>query len=239
MCKVARWGWLQKALLSQHSEPTLLLVPPAACWCSHNPTGFSLVHTDPHSQLGHCAGHTLTRTATPTFCSPLAALLCPSSLETLLQTITPTPPGQLLALRDPVTQAPLSLAQLKSELVIATLAGFETTSNALSWTLGSLAAHPQALEALVLVGDGSGRVGAGGGGCCQAARSPEKGRGLCSVAAFSSPCWLHALCRVPPSAAPSDCCAPPAAAPALAPVTNLRAPPSLVSTHQLAPSPHA
>jgi cytochrome P450 len=42
----------------------------------------------------------------------------------------------------------LSLQQLKSELVIATLAGFETTSNALSWTIGALAAHPRAMVAL-------------------------------------------------------------------------------------------
>jgi cytochrome P450 len=61
--------------------------------------------------------------------------------------------GQLLALRDPVTQQPLSLQQLKSELVIATLAGFETTSNALSWTIGALAAHPHAMAALEQVSD--------------------------------------------------------------------------------------
>lgn len=53
-----------------------------------------------------------------------------------------------MAVQDPLTQQPLSLQQLKSELVIATLAGFETTSNALSWTLGSLAAHPAAMAAL-------------------------------------------------------------------------------------------
>lgn len=60
--------------------------------------------------------------------------------------------GQLMAVQDPLTQQPLSLQQLKSELVIATLAGFETTSNALSWTLGSLAAHSAAMAALEQVG---------------------------------------------------------------------------------------
>jgi cytochrome P450 len=53
-----------------------------------------------------------------------------------------------MSVRDPGTGSGLSDEQLKSELVIATLAGFETTSNALSWTLGALAAHPHAMAAL-------------------------------------------------------------------------------------------
>lgn len=57
-----------------------------------------------------------------------------------------------MAVVDPATNQPLALHQLKSELVIATLAGFETTSNALSWTLAALAAHPQAMQALEQVG---------------------------------------------------------------------------------------
>jgi cytochrome P450 len=65
-----------------------------------------------------------------------------------------------MAVRDPASQRPLSQQQLQAELVTATLAGFETTSNALSWTLGSLAAHPHALAALeqVCVGATTGCV---------------------------------------------------------------------------------
>jgi cytochrome P450 len=53
---------------------------------------------------------------------------------------------------DPTTGTPLTQAQLCSELVFATLAGFETTSNALTYTLGMLATHPQALGRLEQVG---------------------------------------------------------------------------------------
>jgi cytochrome P450 len=42
--------------------------------------------------------------------------------------------------------------QLKAELVIAALAGFETTSMALSWTLGALACHPDVMHKLEQVG---------------------------------------------------------------------------------------
>uniref|UniRef100_A0A383VZN8 Cytochrome P450 n=1 Tax=Tetradesmus obliquus TaxID=3088 RepID=A0A383VZN8_TETOB len=56
--------------------------------------------------------------------------------------------GQLLQVLDPATGTPLTLNQLKAELVIAALAGFETTSMALSWTLGALACHPAALHKL-------------------------------------------------------------------------------------------
>jgi cytochrome P450 len=53
---------------------------------------------------------------------------------------------------DPATGAPLTLDQLKAELVIAALAGFETTSMALSWTLGALACHPDVMHKLEQVG---------------------------------------------------------------------------------------
>eukprot|EP00879_Flechtneria_rotunda_P010935 GHRR01011426.1.p1 GENE.GHRR01011426.1~~GHRR01011426.1.p1 ORF type:complete len:628 (+),score=243.39 GHRR01011426.1:210-2093(+) len=56
--------------------------------------------------------------------------------------------GQLLGVCDPATSKPLTQDQLKAEMVVATLAGFETTSNALSWTLGSLACHPEAMSKL-------------------------------------------------------------------------------------------
>jgi cytochrome P450 len=58
------------------------------------------------------------------------------------------PAGQLLQVIDPTTGAPLTLDQLKAELVIAALAGFETTSMALSWTLGALACHPDVMHKL-------------------------------------------------------------------------------------------
>lgn len=56
---------------------------------------------------------------------------------------------------DPATGKPLSVDQLKAEMVIAALAGFETTSNALSWTLGALACHPRAMQQLEQVGEGA------------------------------------------------------------------------------------
>jgi hypothetical protein len=56
--------------------------------------------------------------------------------------------GQLLQVIDPATGSPLTLDQLKAELVIAALAGFETTSMALSWTLGALACHPDVMKQL-------------------------------------------------------------------------------------------
>lgn len=60
--------------------------------------------------------------------------------------------GQLLNVVDPATGQPLNPQQLKSEMAIATLAGFETTSNALSWTLGALACHTDVMTRLEQVG---------------------------------------------------------------------------------------
>jgi len=56
--------------------------------------------------------------------------------------------GQLLQVVDPATCAPLTTNQLKAEMVLATIAGFETTSNAVTWALGMLATHTTAMARL-------------------------------------------------------------------------------------------
>ncbi|KAI8476126.1 MAG: cytochrome P450 [Monoraphidium minutum] len=56
--------------------------------------------------------------------------------------------GHLLRAVNPDTGRPLTLAELKGELSIFYIAGFETTSHAITWTLGLLAAHPAAQAAL-------------------------------------------------------------------------------------------
>lgn len=56
--------------------------------------------------------------------------------------------GHLLKVIDPTTGRPLSLAKLKAEMSIMYVAGFETTSHAITWSLGLLAAHPRAQAAL-------------------------------------------------------------------------------------------
>ena len=69
-----------------------------------------------------------------------AALEAPPGEHTLL--------GQLLETRDPATGAPLTRDQLKSEVVFAMLAGFETAALTCTWALAALAAHPEALRKL-------------------------------------------------------------------------------------------
>ncbi|KIY97592.1 Cytochrome P450 4F3 [Monoraphidium neglectum] len=54
----------------------------------------------------------------------------------------------LLRVIDPSSGKPLTLDKLKGELSIFYIAGFETTSHAITWTLGLLAAHPQQQDAL-------------------------------------------------------------------------------------------
>ncbi|GBF98134.1 cytochrome P450 [Raphidocelis subcapitata] len=56
--------------------------------------------------------------------------------------------GHLLKVVDPTTGGPLSLQKLKGELSIFYIAGFETTSHAITWTLGLLASHPSAQRRL-------------------------------------------------------------------------------------------
>jgi cytochrome P450 len=71
-----------------------------------------------------------------------------------VQTAINNPPGpntiigQLLLITDPATNKPLTLDQLKAEMVLAALAGFETTSMGLTWTLGALACHPDVVREL-------------------------------------------------------------------------------------------
>ncbi|GBF98675.1 cytochrome P450 [Raphidocelis subcapitata] len=55
----------------------------------------------------------------------------------------------ILNAKDPVRGQPLDTAQLKAEIGIVFGAGFETTSHAISWTLGAVAAHPEVQERLV------------------------------------------------------------------------------------------
>ena len=50
---------------------------------------------------------------------------------------------------DPASGKPLSHDQLKAELAIILGAGFGTTSNAISWTMGALATHPDVQSKLV------------------------------------------------------------------------------------------
>lgn len=56
--------------------------------------------------------------------------------------------GHLLKVIDPNTGTCLDDARLKAEIAIVFGAGFETTSHAISWTLASLAAHPECQTAL-------------------------------------------------------------------------------------------
>lgn len=56
--------------------------------------------------------------------------------------------GHLLKVIDPTTGRPLSLSKLKGELSIFYIAGFETTSHAISWSLGLLASHPSVQDKL-------------------------------------------------------------------------------------------
>lgn len=49
---------------------------------------------------------------------------------------------------NPVTNKHLSLDELKAELALATLAGFETTSNGITWIMAMLLTHPDALNKL-------------------------------------------------------------------------------------------
>ncbi|KAF6256430.1 cytochrome P450 [Scenedesmus sp. NREL 46B-D3] len=56
--------------------------------------------------------------------------------------------GHLLKVRDPATGQPLSFDQMKAEMAIIMAAGFETTSNALVWTMAALATHPEVQDTL-------------------------------------------------------------------------------------------
>jgi cytochrome P450 len=49
---------------------------------------------------------------------------------------------------DPKTNRPLSLQKVKEELSIFYIAGFETTSHAITWSLGLLASHPAVQDQL-------------------------------------------------------------------------------------------
>ena len=51
---------------------------------------------------------------------------------------------RLVEARDPETNAPLSDIELRDEIVTLLVAGYETTANTLTWTLGLLAMHPEA-----------------------------------------------------------------------------------------------
>ena len=52
--------------------------------------------------------------------------------------------ARLVQARDPETNAPLSDIELRDEIVTLLVAGYETTANTLTWTLGLLAMHPDA-----------------------------------------------------------------------------------------------
>ena len=64
-------------------------------------------------------------------------------------------------MKDPATGKPLNQGQLKAELGMVLGAGFETTSNAIAWTLGALATHPAVQSKLVCELSAAGMVGAG------------------------------------------------------------------------------
>jgi cytochrome P450 len=57
-----------------------------------------------------------------------------------------------LKVTNPLTQRPLSMAQLKAELGIVLGGGFETTAHAISWTLAVLATHPHVQVGGAVVG---------------------------------------------------------------------------------------
>ncbi|KAK9846090.1 hypothetical protein WJX84_000269 [Apatococcus fuscideae] len=62
-----------------------------------------------------------------------------------LRTCNPPPAslgGHLLALKDPATGLPLTDGQLEAEMVTLFVAGYDTSTAAISWTLGLIAAHP-------------------------------------------------------------------------------------------------
>ena len=65
---------------------------------------------------------------------------------------------------DPATGKPLSQGQLKAELAVMLGAGFETTSNAIAWTMGLLATHPAVQSKLVSELSAAGMVGPGARG---------------------------------------------------------------------------
>ena len=64
-------------------------------------------------------------------------------------------------MKDPATGKPLNQNQLKAELGVVLGAGFETTSNAIAWTMGALATHPAVQSKLVAELSSVGMVGAG------------------------------------------------------------------------------
>ena len=64
-------------------------------------------------------------------------------------------------MKDPATGKPLNQGQLKAELGMVLGAGFETTSNAIAWTLGALATHPTVQSKLVSELSTAGMVGVG------------------------------------------------------------------------------
>uniref|UniRef100_A0A7S3VHT2 Cytochrome P450 n=1 Tax=Dunaliella tertiolecta TaxID=3047 RepID=A0A7S3VHT2_DUNTE len=72
----------------------------------------------------------------------------------------PAPPGTimsaLLSLTDPETGKKLTDAQLKAEVGILLIAGFETTAHSIAWTLMCLACHDEALQPVLQELDGLG-----------------------------------------------------------------------------------
>jgi cytochrome P450 len=63
--------------------------------------------------------------------------------------------------KDPASGKPLNQGQLKAELGMVLGAGFETTSNAIAWTMGALATHPAVQSQLVSELSAAGLVGPG------------------------------------------------------------------------------
>lgn len=64
-----------------------------------------------------------------------------ATLPCLLTTFPAVCSAHLLQVTDPATGQPLTLKQLVAEAGVLMFAGFETTSNALAWTLALLAGH--------------------------------------------------------------------------------------------------
>uniref|UniRef100_A0A6S8H150 Cytochrome P450 n=1 Tax=Dunaliella tertiolecta TaxID=3047 RepID=A0A6S8H150_DUNTE len=62
----------------------------------------------------------------------------------------PPPPNSimasLLSIKDPSTGKPLNLEQLKSEVALLLVAGFETTAHSIAWTLMCLSTHEAAMR---------------------------------------------------------------------------------------------
>jgi fatty acid synthase len=69
--------------------------------------------------------------------------------------------AHLFKVKDPATGKPLNQGQLRAELGIMLGAGFETTSNAIAWTMGALATHPAVQSKLVSELSAAGLVGLG------------------------------------------------------------------------------